>query len=255
MTDMHGRLDSKTVVVTGAGRGQGFTEAELFARAGATVLACDRHFPSVPDGTHPVDLDVTDAAGWKVLGERIDAEHGGVVHGLVNNAGVTWRDRLLEVAVADFERVYSVNVTGMLLGIQAMAPRMTDGGSIVNIGSAAAFTGHYTVAYTTSKWAVRGLTAVSALELGSRGIRVNAVHPGFVETEMTASAPPAFRDATWQIMPMRRLGQVDDIANAVLFLLSDESGFVNGADLVVDGGQTSAGGSKVLSDALRPVAR
>ena len=78
MTNMHGRLDSKTVVVTGAGRGQGFTEAELIARAGATVLACDRHFPSVPDGTHPVDLDVTDAAGWKVLGERIDAEHGGV---------------------------------------------------------------------------------------------------------------------------------------------------------------------------------
>ena len=109
--------------------------------------------------------------------------------------------------------------------------------------------------YAVSKWAVRGLSAVAALELGVRGIRVNTVHPGFVETEMTASAPPAFREATAAIMPLPELGPVDDVAQLVLYLLSDDSTYINGAEITIDGGQVSAGGAKVLSDALLAAAR
>ena len=119
-------------------------------------------------------------------------EHG-TVHGLVNNAGITHRARLLELHVADLERVLAVNLTGPLLGIQALAPLMTDGGSIVNIGSVAALTAHYPVAYTASKWALRGLAQVAAMELGPPRIRVNTIHPGFIQTPMTASASEAFR--------------------------------------------------------------
>lgn len=252
MSDVTGRLAGKTVVVTGAGRGQGYAEALLLDRAGARVIACDRFHPGdLPARVDVREIDVTSAGDWAALGEHLDRRYDGEVHGLVNNAGVTLRSRLLEVSVEDFERVFTVNVTGMLLGMQTVAPRMRRGASIVNLGSAAAFVGHYPVAYTTSKWAVRGLSHVAALELGSRGIRVNVVHPGFIETDMTASAPAAFRDATFEIMPMDRVGQVDDVASLVLYLLSDDAQYVNGAEINVDGGQVSAGGAKVLSDALR----
>jgi 3alpha(or 20beta)-hydroxysteroid dehydrogenase len=247
-----GRLAGKTVVVTGAGRGQGLAESTLLAAAGARVIACDVAVPD--DAPAAVDfrtLDVRSPADWQRLTEVIDRKYGGRVDGLVNNAGVTWRDRLLDVDVEEWNRVFAVNCTGMLLAIQALAPRMTEGASIVNLGSAAAFVGHYPVAYTVSKWAVRGLSAVAALELGVRGIRVNTVHPGFIETEMTASAPAAFREATAAVMPMPGVGRVDDVAHLVLYLLSDESRYVNGAEITVDGGQVSAGGAKVLSDALR----
>jgi len=251
MSDVAGRLAGKTVVVTGAGRGQGLGEALLLARAGARVIACDRAVNvEPPAGIDVLEMDVASASDWSALGDHIDSNYGGEVHGLINNAGVTLRSRLLEVSVEDFEKVFSINVTGMLLGMQTIAPRMRAGASIVNLGSAASFVGHYPVAYTTSKWAVRGLSHVAALELGVLGIRVNVVHPGFIETEMTASAPQAFRDATWQIMPMSRVGQVDDVARLVLYLLSDDSQFVNGAEITIDGGQVSAGGAKVLSDAL-----
>ena len=251
MSDATGRLAGKTIVVTGAGRGQGLEEALLLARAGARVIACDRVFHApVPDEIDVREMDVTRSQQWAVLAKHLDDHYGGEVHGLVNNAGVTLRSRLLEVSVEDFEKVFSINVTGMLLGIQTVAPRMREGGSIVNLGSAAAFVGHYPVAYTTSKWAVRGLSHVAALELGIRGIRVNIVHPGFIETEMTASAPAAFREATFEIMPARRVGNVHDVAHLVLYLLSDDSRYVNGAEINVDGGQVSAGGAKVLSDAV-----
>jgi 3alpha(or 20beta)-hydroxysteroid dehydrogenase len=132
---------------------------------------------------------------------------------------------------------------------------MPIGSSIVNLGSAAAYVGHYPAAYTVSKWAVRCLSAVAAIELGVRGIRVNTVHPGFVETEMTASAPQAFREATAAIMPLPDVGRAEDVAHLVLYLLSDESRYVNGAEINIDGGQVSAGGAKVLSDALQSAAR
>jgi 3alpha(or 20beta)-hydroxysteroid dehydrogenase len=116
------------------------------------------------------------------------------------------------VTVSDWERVLSVNLTGALLGIQAVLPLMPAGGSIVNVGSAAALSAHYPAAYTVSKWGLRGLSRVASMELGPRGIRVNSIHPGFIETPMTASAPAAFRESNLLQIPLGRTGTPADVA-------------------------------------------
>ena len=241
------RVAGKVVVVTGAGQGQGAAEARLLAAEGARVIGCDLKPEPVEElpGVTYRQLDVTDAAGWAALAADL-----GRVDGLVANAGITWRARLDDVDPVDLARVHEVNVTGTLLGIQALTPLMGDGGSIVVVGSVAALTGHFPVAYTASKWALRGLAKAACLELGPRGIRVNTVHPGYIETPMTASASPAFRDANVAETPLGRTGTVDEVAPLVLFLISDESSFISGAEIPVDGGMTAHGGVKSISDAV-----
>ena len=239
-----GKLSGRVVVVTGAARGQGKAEAGALAAEGATVIATD-----VKASADVRRLDVTDPRGWDELAARIESEHGRV-DGLINNAGVTSRVRLGEVELDDWNRVLAVNVTGAMLGIQALLPLMGRGASIVNVGSVAALTGHYTAAYTASKWALRGLTQCAAMELGPRGIRVNAVHPGYIDTPMTQSAPPTFAEANVALTPLGRVGQVEDVAALMVFLMSEGSSFISGADIPVDGGFSGGASAKALSDAL-----
>ena len=248
------------MVVTGAGQGQGAAEARLLVEAGARVIATDLLGGHASPGWPPSiasagalvyrQLDVSDASGWSDLASWIQAQ-GWHVDGLVNNAGITQRSRLLDASVADLQRVYEVNVAGSLLGIQALSPLMGRGASIVNVGSVAGLTAHYPVAYTASKWALRGLSQVAAMELGPRGIRVNTVHPGFIETPMTASAKPGFRHATLAETPLGRTGSVDGGGRRRAVPAQSAVFVVTGAEIPVDGGQSGHGGAKSVSDAMR----
>jgi 3alpha(or 20beta)-hydroxysteroid dehydrogenase len=241
----------RVVVVTGAARGQGASEAAALAAEGAFVIGADLTLDATDsERTIYYELDVADPAGWEALAAVV-RERFGRVDGLINNAGITSRVRLGDVRLEDWNRVLAVNVTGPMLGIQAMLPLMGEGASIVNVGSIAGLTGHYTAAYTTSKWALRGLTQCAAAELAPRGIRVNAIHPGYIETAMTAEAPPGFREVNVALTPLGRPGQPADVAALTVFLISDESSFISGADIPIDGGLIGGAIAKTISDALR----
>jgi 3alpha(or 20beta)-hydroxysteroid dehydrogenase len=245
-----GRVEGKIVVVTGAAGGQGAAEAIALAAEGATVVATDLTPPAL--GTDRIvgrALDVTSEAAWRSLADWLQGEYG-PVHGLVNNAGISMRHRLAELTLADFERVMAVNVNGALLGTQAIAPLMRDGGSIVNVSSVAGLVAYHGAGYTISKWGVRALSKVASLELGPRGIRVNTIFPGYIETPMTATAPEAFRRVNIDVTPLGRLGAVEDVAPLIVFLISEESSFITGAEIAVDGGQSAHAGGKVLADAV-----
>lgn len=249
------RLDDKVVVVTGAAGGQGAGEARMLAVLGAKVIATDvtpepAWIARVESSIEYCRLDVASPGDWGELAVHVQSKYG-AVHGLVSNAGITNRARLNEITIEDFQRVLDVNLAGALLGIQAITPLMTDGGSVVMIGSVAALTGHFPVAYTVSKWAVRGLARVASLELGPRGIRVNTIHPGYIRTPMTESAPDAYVTHNLAENPLGRLGEVDDVAPLVAFLLSDASSYISGAEIPVDGGQSAHRGMKRLSDLAR----
>lgn len=251
--DLFGGVDGATVVVTGAARGQGAAEARLLARLGAQVVATDVVAPdeALGDGVIFRLLDVTDEAAWAELAADLGKTLGGArLRGLINNAGITHRAGIARTERGDWDRVLAVNLTGPMLGMRALAPLMGDGSSIVNVGSIAGLTGHYTAAYTASKWGLRGLSRVAATEYGPRGIRVNTIHPGFIETDMTANAPAAMREAQLELTPLGRLGEAADVAGLAVFLISDASGYISGADLPVDGGFASSAGAKHLADRI-----
>ena len=253
-------LAGRTVVVTGAARGQGAAEAEILVREGARVVGADilddegkalaeRLTELGPGAMEYWHLDVSSAEEWAALAAHLA---GGPVHGLVNNAGVPYRARLLTMDLAGWERVIGINLTGAMLGMQAMVPLMpdNDGASIVNIGSIAGLTAHFALAYTVSKWGLRGLTKAAALELAPRGIRVNIVHPGPIDTPILDGADPVFVQASVETTLAGRAGRADEVADVVVFLLSARAAYLNGQDIPVDGGFSSHGGAKSITDAL-----
>jgi 3alpha(or 20beta)-hydroxysteroid dehydrogenase len=225
------------------------------AEAGATVIATDLQEPQgdIAPGVVQRRLDVASREQWADLASWLERRHGHV-DGLVNNAGIAAPGRILDVTPEEWERVLAVNLTGQLYGIQAIAPLMKPGSSIVNICSFAALSGHAPVAYTTSKWALRGLSRVASSELGARGIRVNAIFPGYIDTPMVRQAPPEFAEVSLAEIPLGRLGTPADVAPAVVFLISDGSAWISGAEIPIDGGEWAHGGTRRLAEALYPPA-
>jgi 3alpha(or 20beta)-hydroxysteroid dehydrogenase len=236
------RFEGKVVLVTGGARGQGAAEAERFAAEGATVIAGDVHETAeVAEGIHYTPLDVTSRARWQEVVDQIVKDHGRL-DVLVNNAGIGIWEQLATVSEHDWHAVLAVNLDGAMFGMQVCAPVIRDsgGGAIVNTASGAAFYGFALPAYNASKWALRGLTKTAALEFVTWGIRVNAIHPGLVNSPMADGASETtekIRMAT----PMRRGAEMHEIAALVAFLASDEALFITGSDFVIDGGLLAAG--------------
>lgn len=243
------RLEGKVVVVTGAGRGQGAAEARRLVADGARVLASDLDAEpsdelsaSLGDDLRYQKLDVSNEDDWRAaLDVALDAF--GSVTGLVNNAGISTPARsIVRTDPADYRKVIEVNQVGAFLGIHVVAPAIIEagGGSIVNVSSVNGFDGAWGIAgYCSSKFGLRGLTRVAAIELAPKGIRVNSIHPGPIDTPMLADGVPPGMDAVeilGRVVPAGRVGTVDEIASMVSFLLSDESSYCIGSEFVVDGG-------------------
>jgi len=242
----------KTVLITGSGGGQGAAEARLFAQHKANVIIADL---KDDDGAQLVaeirkaggsaeyrHLDVTSEADWQSA-IRFAHERFKGLHVLVNNAGVSLRGKNIGATTReDWDRVIGVNLTGPFLGTRAAAPLMRDcgGGAIVNIGSTAGINGHFAAAYSAAKWGLRGLTKCAAMEYADWNIRVNAVHPGILKTPMTQGADH-FVEAMTDVTALGRPASVEDVANCVVFLASEEAGYLTGIDLPVDGGFTALG--------------
>ena len=244
------RLAGKTAIITGGARGMGAATCRLFVEQGAKVaiadmleaegraLAAERG-----DAARFYPHDVSSEESWVALVRNVEKDLG-AVDVLVNNAGVLLFKTLLETSLADYERVLKVNLVGEFLGIKAVAPGMIERGkgSIINLSSVDGMKGaNGLAAYASSKWGVRGLTKVAAMELGHRGVRVNSVHPGGVDTAMGNPGQRSRAEVNqgFTNIALQRVGEPSEVAAATLFLASDESSYMVGAEIVVDGGMTA----------------
>lgn len=241
-------LTGKTVLITGGARGLGAEAARQAVAAGANVVITDvldeegaATAAELGERARFQHHDVTSEEDWARVAAFAVAEFGGI-DGLVNNAGISTGQFLADESVEHFRKVLDINLTGVFIGMKAVIPTMREngGGSIVNISSAAGLMGlALTAGYGASKWGVRGLTKIGAVELGTERIRVNSVHPGMTYTPMTASVGIQQGEGNYPNTPMGRVGEADEIAGAVVFLLSDSASYVTGAELAVDGGWTT----------------
>ncbi len=245
-----GNLDGKVALITGAARGQGAAEARLFASRGAKVMLCDvldeegaKVAKEIGAAADYVRLDVTDEKAWTEVVAKTVARFG-KLNVLVNNAGIIHQVKpLTDTSVDDYMRIVRVNQLGVFLGMRSVAAAMkaAGGGSIVNISSIDGLIGMWgATAYVASKFAVRGMTKVAALELGRDNIRVNSVHPGGVLTKILDDTGLTEADAVkaFTAIPLGRIGQPEELAALVAYLASDDSSYSTGSEFIADGGLT-----------------
>ena len=248
------RLENKVALISGGARGMGAVEAKLFARVGAKVVIGDvledegkqteAEINEAGGQCLFVSLDVTSEENWNQTVAATVARFG-KLDILVNNAGIFPLGNVEDTTVEMWDRVMAINGKGVFLGTKAVIPvmRKAGGGSIINISSVAGLIGSArAAAYGATKGAVRIFTKSTAVQYAKEGIRANSVHPGIIDTPMTVPTiliDDASREAQMERTPLGRLGQSEDVANGVLFLASDESSFMTGSELVIDGGLTA----------------
>jgi NAD(P)-dependent dehydrogenase (short-subunit alcohol dehydrogenase family) len=233
------RLKGKVAIVTGAGRGIGRGIADVFAEEGATVVATSQSAAHYFDsGIEYHQHEVSDEAAWKRVVQDTVSRHGRI-DVLVNNAGIIVYESLSELRLPDWQRVIEVNQTGVFLGMREVLPGMVEhgSGSIINVssiwGNAAVAGAH---AYHATKGAVRNMSKNAAITYATAGVRINSLHPGFITTPLTEAQDPEVNQFVVGMTPMGRPGTVREIACGALFLASDDSSFMTGAELVIDGG-------------------
>lgn len=238
------KLEGKIAIVTGASRGIGRAVCDRFSDEGAIVVMCDRNEPDAAllHRQHFRRLDVTQQDDWQALAREVSSTFG-TARILVNNAGIVDYAPIIEVTPDAWKRIMSVNVDGVLFGMQAFLPQMiaAGGGAIVNVSSiwgSVAVPG--AAAYHASKGAVRTLSKNAAMTYARQGIRVNSIHPGIIATPHVVDVQErSITDAVIAKTPMGRMADPRELASGVLFLASDESSFVTGIELYVDGGYTA----------------
>ena len=249
---MSGRLDGKVAIVTGGAMGQGAEISRAFVAEGARVVVADvakeqgqalaDELGGTTAGAHFVAHDVSDAASWTALVEDTN-ERFGPVSVRANNAGILRFGDIERMPQEEVELLFRVNQLGCFLGMQAVTRTMrkAGGGSIINASSVEGLAGMPgCTAYAATKWAIRGMTKCGAMELGPKGIRVNSVHPGMIDTPMTrVHGGDAAMEYGASKVPLRRVGTPADIAPLYVFLASDESAYINGAEISIDGGVTA----------------
>ena len=241
-----GRLQDKVAIITGAASGMGAADARIFVEEGAKVVLTDLNEEAgraLADelGENAVFLrqNVAEEESWADV-VKVTTDTFGRIDILVNNAGILLMKCMKDTTVEEFNRIMSVNVTGVFLGMKAVSPIMVEqgGGVIINMSSAAGMVGQVqTVAYSASKFAVRGMTKAAAMDMGPYGIRVVSIHPGSIITPMTAQSGVA-PDAPLPLAPLNRSGQAEEVAQVVAFAASDAASYVTGSEMVVDGGLT-----------------
>lgn len=250
-------LNGKVALISGGARGMGEAHARRLLAEGARVVIGDilddeakALAGELGDGAVAIHLDVTNPEQWAEAVAFAEQEFGRL-DVLVNNAGILGFAGLVEMPLEDYRRIIEVNQVGVFLGMQAAVPALerAGGGSIVNISSVEGLGGGpFLMAYTASKFAVRGMSKAAAIELGGRNIRVNSVHPGAILTEMVKAVgggtPEAVKWTSKQV-PLRRMGTADEVAALVAFLASDDASYCTGGEFVVDGGATADSGFKV----------
>lgn len=245
------RLKDKVAIVTGAARGMGASHARGFIAEGARVVLCDTRIDegrALASELGPnalfVQHDVTDWAQWCAVVQQAERRFGHV-NVLVNNAGILGPiARTEELAVEDYLKVCAVNQHSVFLGMKAVLPSMLKAGkgSIVNISSIAGLVANYgfpSLAYVASKFACRGMTKATAIEYGPKNIRVNSIHPGFIQTPMMVEATNEEGGDALSMIPLRRIADPAEVTNLVIFLACDESSYITGAEHVIDAGMTA----------------